>query len=116
MTELSADQADRQRIAIEFAFAGLNRRDDDEHNVENVQQKENEKSDQDETENSGDHIVNQHRQLEIDRLLAVRVDFGRVGAFSQPDNKWSNNVTSPWHEKSGERGGMSQNAPGPEVG
>ena len=76
MTELSADQADRQRIAIEFAFAGLNRRDDDEHDVENVQQKENEKSDQDETENSGDHIVNQHRQLKVERLFAVDIDLG----------------------------------------
>src|ERR1700730_10894613 len=116
MTELSADQADGQRIAIELAFAGLNRRDDDEHNVENVKQKENEKSDEDETENSGDDIVNQHRQLKVDRLFAVRIDFGRIRAFGQPDNQRPNNVTGPWHEKSGQCGGMRQNGPSPDVG
>src|ERR1700682_2257018 len=116
MTALSADQPDGQRIAIEFAFARLNGSDDDEHDVENVKQKENEKSDQDETKNSGDDIVNQHRQLKVDRLFAVRIDFGGIGAFGQPDNQRSNNVTGPGYEKSGERGGVGQHAPGPDVG
>src|SRR3981081_915961 len=116
MTALSADQPNRQGIAIELAFAGLNRRHDDKHDVENVQQKENEKSDEDETKNSGDHIVNQHRQLKVDRLFAVRIDLGGIGALGQPDNQRSNNVAGPGHEKSGERSGVGQHAPGPDVG
>ena len=70
----SLDQPDRKRILIKLSFAGLNRCDDDQHGVRHPERYQDWDSDQEDAENRGDRVVNQHRDLEIQRFLSVRVN------------------------------------------
>jgi len=76
-----AQEPDRYRIAIQFSIACLNRRNDDENDVKNVEQNQNWDSDQHDDENSGDDIVDQHRQLEVQGFFPVRVDLRGFAAL-----------------------------------
>ena len=40
-----------------------------------------------EAKDRGDDGVEEHRDLEVERFLAVRIDFGRVVALDQPDDE-----------------------------
>lgn len=51
------DQAERQRIPIQFALACLNRRDNDKDRIQYPEQNENRNTDEHETENKPDGIV-----------------------------------------------------------
>ena len=54
------DQSDRERILIQLSFAGLNRCDDDQHGVRHPEGYQDWDSDQEDAENRGDRVVNQH--------------------------------------------------------
>ena len=71
------NQPNRERIAVHLTFARLQRGDDHENNVENVQDREKRKTDEQETENASHEIVDQHRDLKVQRLFPVRIDLGR---------------------------------------
>ena len=105
------DQPDRERIPIELSFAGLNRCDDDQHGVRHPERYQDWNSDQEDAENRGDRVVNQHRDLEIERFLSVRVDLRGVAAFYQPDSKRAENVTQKVKEQSEQCAGVAQDAP-----
>ena len=94
------NQSDRERILIKLSFAGFNRRDDHQHGVQHPERYQDWNPDQEDAENRGDRVVNQHRDLEIQRFLSVRIDLRRVAAFYQPDGKWAENVTQKVKEQS----------------
>src|SRR5439155_11492857 len=89
----SLDQSDREGILIKFSFAGLNRCNDDQYGVQHPERYQDWNPDQEDAENRSDRVVNQHRDLEIQRFLSMRVDLRRVAAFYQPDDKRTKNVT-----------------------
>ena len=66
---------------IKSSFARLHRCDDHEHGVKHPERYQNWNPDQENAEDRGDRVINQHRDLEIQRFLAVRIDLGRVAAF-----------------------------------
>src|SRR6476660_9565375 len=105
------DQSDRERILIKLSFAGLNRCDDDQHGVRHPERYQDWNPDQEDAENRGDSVVDQHRDLEIQRFLSVRVDLSRVAAFYQPDGKWAENVTQKVKEQSKQCAGVAQDTP-----
>ena len=77
----SLDESDRERVLIQLSFAGLNRCDDDQHGVQHPQRYQNRDAGKKDAENQSDRVVNQHRDLEIQRFLPVGVDLRRVAAF-----------------------------------
>jgi len=81
-----------------------------------MQNREQKKADQDQTTNSGNQAVDQHRDLEIERFLAMRVDLGGVRAFREPDDEWAKDVSDTGDKKSGQCTGMAENRPGSRVG
>jgi hypothetical protein len=81
------DEPDRHWVAVEFPVAGLDGGDDDEDRVQEPEHCEGNEADQNKTEDRGNGVVDQHRDLEVDRFLAVRVELGRFGAFNQPQNE-----------------------------
>ena len=87
MTLPLLDQSDRERVLIKLPFAGFNRCDDDQHGVQNPERYQDWNPDQKDAKNRGDRVVNQHRDLEVQRFLSVRVDLRRVAAFYQPYDK-----------------------------
>src|SRR5205085_5232043 len=110
------DEPDRHRVAIEFPVAGLDGGDDDEDGVQDPEDEEENKADQDQAEDRGDDIVDEHRDLEVDRFFAVRVDLGRVVALDQPDDDRSEHMTGEMKKDAEERAGVTKRAPSADVG
>ena len=73
-------------------------------------------ADQDEAEDRGDDVVDEHRDLEVERFLAVRVDLGRVVALGQPDDERPEQVTGEMKEDAEQGAGVAERAPGAHVG
>jgi hypothetical protein len=109
------EQPDRQRIVVHMTFARFQRGDDYKNNVENVQDREKSKTDQQETENASHKIVDQHRDLKVQRLFPVRVDFGSFTTLDQPNNERSKDVSKARNDKPRQRTEMARYAPGPDV-
>lgn len=65
---------------IHLALTRTDRGDDDEDGIEHVQARQEHETDQDETENTRDDTVDQHRGLKVRRFLAVFVDLRRIAA------------------------------------
>ena len=105
------NQPDCKRILIKLSFAGLNRCDDDQHGVQHPERYQDWNPDQEDAENRGNCVVNQHRDLEIQRFLAVCIYLGRVAAFYQPDDERAENVTQKVKEQSEQCAGVAQDAP-----
>ena len=81
------EESDRKGIPIQFSFTRFHRSDDHEHDVQNPERDQNRDADQNKAEHECDRVINQHRDLEIERFLSVRVDFARIAAFDQPNNQ-----------------------------
>jgi hypothetical protein len=67
------NEPDRHRVAIEFSVARLDGGDDDEDSVQDPKDGQENKADQDEAKDPGDHVVDEHRDLEVERSIAVRI-------------------------------------------
>ena len=63
-----------------------------------------------------DRVVDQHRELEVERLFAVRVDLGAVTAFQHPDDERAEDVAEKMEEESEQSTGVAQDAPGAGIG
>src|SRR5205807_5976795 len=111
----SFDQSDRNGITIELSLARLNRRDDHQNQIQNVENAEDHKPDQHQTEHARDQVIDQHRDLKIERLLPVLVDLSGIAALGQPNNQRTENVTGPRHKKSSQGAGVEKHIPGPDV-
>ena len=83
----SFDQPNRNRIAIELPFACLNGGNDDENRVQYPKRDQNRNADKHNAENCGNGVINQHRNLEIERFLSMGIDFREIPAFHQPNDE-----------------------------
>src|SRR5206468_3414191 len=87
------DQPNCKRIAIELSLAGLHRCNDDQHRVQHPKPDQDRNADENDTEDRRDGVIDQHRDLEIERFLSVGFDLRRVAAFHEPNDKRPQDVT-----------------------
>jgi hypothetical protein len=113
---LLTQKPDRDRIMVKLSFACADRGNDYEDDIHNMQNRKQNESDENQAENPRDDRVNEHRELEIDRFLAVCVDLGRVATFYQPNDQRRDDVTSPREEESEKCAGMTEHIPCPDIG
>ena len=109
------DESDCHRVAIKLSVAGLDRGDDDEYRVQYPKDRQKKEADQDQTKDPGDHVVDEHRDLEVERFFAMRIDLRRVVAFGQPDNERPDQVPGKMKENAEQRAGVTQNVPVPDI-
>ena len=109
------NEPDRHRVAIEFSIAGLDRSDDDEDGVQDPKDRQENEADQDQAKDCGHRVVDQHRDLEIDSFLTVRVELGRFVAFDQPENERREQVAGEMEEDAEQSAGVDERAPGAHV-
>src|SRR5947207_1641413 len=102
------NEPDRHRVAIEFSIAGLDGGDDDEDGVQDPKDGQENEADQDEAKDPGDHVVDEHRDLEVERFLAVRIDLGRVVALDQPDDERPEEVTGEMNKNAEQGAGVTK--------
>ena len=110
------NEPDRHRVAIEFSVARLDGGDDGEDNVQDPKDSEKNEADQDEAKDRGDRVVDEHRDLEVERFLSVRVDLGRLVALDQPDNERPEKVAGEMNKNAEQGAGVTKRAPGAHVG
>ena len=110
------NEPDCHRVAIEFSIARLDGGDDDEDSVQDPKDGQENEADQDEAKDRGDHVVDEHRDLEVERFLAVRIDLGRVVALDQPDDKRPEQVTWEMNKNAEQGAGVTKRAPSAHVG
>ena len=101
----------RQRVAVMLALARLDRGNDYQHDIQDVQNAENKEANEHEAEHGCDRTIDQHRELKVERFFSVRIDLGGIAALGQPDDERPDNVPGPRHEKSNERRGVAEHAP-----
>ena len=101
---------------MEFPVARLDGSDDDEDGIQNPKDHEEDKSDQDQTEERGHNIVDQHGDLEVDRFLAVGIELRRIAAFGQPDDEWRKQVSGEMEKYAEQRAGVTKGSPSADVG
>ena len=83
----SFDQPNRNRIAIKLPFACLNGGDNDENRVQHPKRDQNRNADKHYAENCGNGVINQHRNLEVERFFSMGIDFRGIAAFHQPNDE-----------------------------
>ena len=110
------NEADRHRVAIKFPIARLDGGDDDEDGVQDPKDRQENEADQDQAKDRGDNVVDEHRDLEVERFFAVRIDLGRVAALDQPDDERSEQVTGEMNENAEQGAGVTKRVPGAHVG
>ena len=110
------DEPDRHWVAIEFSVARLDRGDDDEDGVQHPKNRDEDEADQDEAKDPGDEGVKEHRDLKVERFLAVRIDLGRVAALDQPDDERPEQVAGEIKENAEQGAGVTKRIPGAHVG
>ena len=113
---LLLNEPDRHRVTIEFSVARLDGGDDGEDNVQDPKDRQENEPDQDEAEDRGDDVVDEHRDLEIERFFAVRVDLGRVAALDQPDDERAEQVAGEVKKDAEQGAGVTKRVPGAHVG
>src|SRR5207244_2705466 len=101
---------------IEFSIAGLDRSNDDEDGVQDPKDRQENEADQDQAKDRGDEGVDEHRDLEVERFLAVRIDFGRVAALGQPDNERPEQMAREMKKDAEQGAGVTKGVPGAQVG
>jgi hypothetical protein len=109
------DESDCHRVAIKFPVARLDRGDDDEYRVQHPKDRQKKEAHQHQAKDRGDHVVDEHRDLEVERFFAMRIDLGRIVAFGQPDNERSDQVPWEMKENAEQRAGVTQNGPVPDI-
>jgi hypothetical protein len=112
---LLRDKSNRQGIAVHLTFTRFDGREDYENNIEDVQHRQESKTDEQETENASDEIVDQHRDLKVQRLFPMRVDLGRLTTLDQPNNERPKNVSKGRDHKSRQSAQMARYAPSPNI-
>ena len=112
---LLLNEPDRHRVAIEFSVARLDGGDDGEDNVQDPKDAQEKKADQDEAKDGGDNVVDEHRDLEVERFLAVRIDLGRVAALDQPDDERPEQVAGEVKKDAEQGAGVAKRVPGAHV-
>ena len=110
------NEPDRHRVAIEFSIARLDGGDDDEDGVQHPKNGQEKEANQDQAKDRGDNVVDEHRDLEVERFLAVRIDLGRFVALDQPDDERSEQVAGEVNQNAEQGAGVTKRVPGAHVG
>ena len=110
------NEPDRHRIAIKFSVACLDGGDDNEDGVQDPKDGQENKADQDQAKDRGDDVVDEHRDLEVERFFAVRIDLGRVAALDQPDDERSEQMAGEMNKNAEQGAGVTKCVPGAHVG
>ena len=110
------NEPDRHRVAIELSITGLDGGDDAEDGVQDPEDGEEDEADQDQAKDGGDGIVDEHRDLEVDGFLSVRVELGRFVAFQEPDKERREQVAGEMNENAKQGAGVTKGSDGPHVG
>ncbi len=114
--DLLLNEPDRHRIAVEFSVARLDGGDDDEDGVQDPEDGQENEADQDQAKDRGDEVVDEHRDLEVERFFAVRIDLGRVAALDQPGDERPKQVAGEMQENAEQGAGVTKRVPGAHVG
>jgi hypothetical protein len=109
------NESDCHRVAVEFSVAGLDGGDDDEDGVQDPEDGEENEADQNQAEDGGDDIVDEHRDLEVDGFFAVCVDLGRLVALDQPNNERGKQVAGEMKKDAEQGAGVAERAPGADI-
>src|SRR5205814_8963594 len=110
------NEPDRHRVAIKFSIARLDGGNDDADGIQDPKDGEKNEADQDEAKDGGDNVVDEHRDLEVERFFAVRVDLGRVAAIDQPDDERFEQVAGGMKENAEQGAGVTKRVPSAHVG
>lgn len=110
------DEPNRQRITKELAVACLDGGNDDEDGVQHPEHDQDRDSDENEAKDDRGGVVDQHRELKVERLFAMGVDLGRIAAFEQPDDERPEDVAEEMKEESEQGTGVTKDTPGAGVG
>ncbi len=73
-------------------------------------------ADQDQAKDRGDDVVDEHRDLEVERFFAVRIDLGRIVALHQPDDERPEQVAGEMKKDAEQGAGVTKSVPGSHVG
>ena len=65
------NEADRERVAVEQVFGGLDRRDNRQDGIHDEESRSEQEADADETKRDDHEAVDQKREVKIQRLLGV---------------------------------------------
>ena len=110
------NEPDRHRVTIEFSVARLDGGDDNEDGVQHPKDGQENEADEDEAKDRGDNVVDEHRDLEVERFFTVRIDLGRVAAPGQPDDERPEQVPREMKENTEQSAGVTKRVPGAHVG
>ena len=105
------NEPDRHRVAIKFSIARLDRGDDDEDGIQDPEDSEEKEADQDQAKDRGHNVVDQHRDLEVKRFFAVRVDLRRFVAFHEPDDEWRQQMAGEMQKDTKQSAGVAKCTP-----
>ena len=72
-------------------------------------------ADEDEAKDRGDDVVEEHRDLEVERVFAVGIDIGRGVAFEQLDDERTEEVAGEMKENAEQGAGVTKRVPGAHV-
>lgn len=84
VAEQSIDESNGKGIAIELSLTGFYRGYDDKDRVQHPEADQNWNAYEHGAQNRRDRVINQHRDLEIERFFSVRVNLGRVATLHEP--------------------------------
>ena len=110
------DEPDGHRVAVELAVARMDRGDDYQDSVQDPKDSEEDKTNQDQAENCGDEVVDEHRDLEIERFLAMSIDLGRIASLDQPNQQRPEQVTREMEQDTEQCAGVAERSPGAYIG
>lgn len=109
-------EPNRKRIPIELSLSGFNGCDDDKDRIQYPKRDQNRNAYEEDAENHGNSIVNQHRDLKVKGFLSICVYFRRVAAFHEPNDERSENVAKEMKKQSEQCAGVAENTPRADIG
>ena len=89
--------------------------DDDQDRIQDPKDGQEDEADQDQAKDRGDDVVDEHRDLEVERFFAVRVDLVRVAALGQPDDERPEQVAREMKKDAEQGAGVTKGVPGARV-
>ena len=110
------DEPNGHGVTIKLSVARLDGGDDDKEGVQHPKDRQKREPDQDQAKDHRDPVVDEHRDLEVERFFAVRIDLGRVVALDQPDDKRPEEVTGEMNKNAEQGAGVTKRAPSAHVG
>jgi len=109
-------ESDRHRVAIEFSIARPDGGNDGEDNIQDPKDGQKNEADKDQAKEDGGNVVDEHRDLEVERFFAVGIDLGRVATLGQPDDERAEQVAGEVKKDAEQGAGVTIGVPSAHVG